>query len=133
ALAARGTRYARAVTSVPLTLPAHASLFTGQIPPGHGLRDNGLGALGAGVPTLATVLASRGYATAAFVSSRVLDRRFGLDRGFATYDERMAAERQGQHGYAERDAQAVTASALAWLSRVDARRPFFLWVHYYDP
>src|SRR4029079_4214882 len=123
ALAARGTRYARAVTSVPLTLPAHASLFTGQIPPGHGLRDTGLGALAAAVPTLAEVLAGRGYATAAFVSSRVLDRRFGLARGFQPSAEVIPAERIGAQGYAERDGAAVTAAALRWLGARGTARP----------
>ena len=133
ALAARGTRYLRALTSSPLTLPAHCSLMTGLDPPFHGVRDNGTAILPSSVPTLASVLATRGYSTAAFVSSRVLDRRFGLDRGFGLYDERMAAEREGEHGYPERDANAVTSAAIAWLSRRAAGNPFFLWVHYYDP
>jgi arylsulfatase A-like enzyme/Flp pilus assembly protein TadD len=132
-LAARGTRYARALTSSPLTFPAHATLLTGLDPPFHGVRDNGTAVLSPSLPTLATVLGGRGYSTGAFVSSRVLDRRFGLDRGFRTYDDRMAAERQGEHGYPERDARAVTSAALAWLSRVRRGRPYFLWVHYYDP
>jgi tetratricopeptide (TPR) repeat protein len=133
ALAARGTRYARALTSAPLTLPAHCSLLTGLEPPEHGVRDNGTQSLRGDVPTLATRLAARGYATGAFVSSRVLDRRFGLARGFDVYDDRMAAERIGEYGYPERDAAAVTTAALAWTARLPAGRPFFLWVHYYDP
>jgi arylsulfatase A-like enzyme/Flp pilus assembly protein TadD len=132
-LAARGTRYAGALTPVPLTLPAHASILTGLDPRAHGLRDNGIGSLPEDVPTLATALAERGYATAGFAASRVLDRRFGLGRGFATYDDAMAAERLGEFGYPERDAAAVTDAALAWLERRPAERPFFLWVHYYDP
>jgi choline-sulfatase len=133
ALAARGTRWARALTAAPLTLPAHSSLLTGLDPPFHGVRDNGAAVLPASVPTLATALAARGYATAAFIASRVLDRRFGLARGFQTYDDRMAAEHQGEHGYPERDARAVTSAAIAWLSRRAAGSPFLLWVHYYDP
>lgn len=132
-LAARGTRYARALTPSPLTFPAHCSLMTGLDPPFHGVRDNGTATLPSSLPTLATVLASRGYATAAFVSSRVLDRRFGLDRGFETYGDGMVAEREGEHGYAERNAEAVTSAALAWLSSLKRGKPFFLWVHYYDP
>lgn len=132
-LAARGTRFARALTPSPLTLPAHASLLTGLAPRAHGLRDNGIGSLPDDVPTLATVLAERGYATAAFVASRVLDRRFGLDRGFAVYDDAMAAERLGEFGYPERDAAAVTEAALGWLAERPKEKPFFLWVHYYDP
>ena len=133
ALARRGTRFERALTAAPLTFPAHASLLTGLDPPFHGVRDNGTAILPESLPTLATILGGRGYATAAFISSRVLDRRFGLARGFETYDERMAAERQGEHGYPERDARAVTSAALEWLSRRARGRPFFLWVHYYDP
>ncbi len=132
-LAARGTRYARAITPSPLTLPAHASLLTGLEPPEHGVRDNGAAVLPPGLPTLATVLDGRGYATGAFVASRVLDRRFGLDRGFDVYGDRMAAEHVGQYGYPERDAAAVTSAALAWTAGLPAGKPYFLWVHYYDP
>ena len=132
ALAARGTRFTRALTAAPLTLPAHCSLMTGLEPPHHGVRDNGLGALPAEVPTLAAALRARGYATAAVVASRVLDRRFGLDRGFDTYDDRMQAERIGEQGYPERDGAEVTEAALRWLKK-PRRGPFFLWVHYYDP
>jgi arylsulfatase A-like enzyme/Tfp pilus assembly protein PilF len=132
ALAARGARYARALAPSPLTLPAHGSLLTGLDPPGHGVHDNGTAALPGGLPTLAQVLADRGYATAAFVSSRVLDRRFGLDRGFTVYDDRMAAERIGEYGYPERNAAAVTDAALAWAASRPRGRPYFLWVHYYD-
>jgi arylsulfatase A-like enzyme/Flp pilus assembly protein TadD len=133
ALAARGLRYAKALSPAPLTLPAHCSLLTGLDPPAHGVRDNGTAALAAGVPTLANVLSRQGYATAAFVSSRVLDRRFGLDRGFGVYDDRMAAERIGEYGYPERNAEAVTTAALAWAAKRPRGRPYFLWVHYYDP
>src|SRR6185503_13023091 len=82
ALAARGTRWSGALAPAPLTLPAHASLLTGCEPPEHGLHDNGAGALPSDLPTLATLLAGE-LDTAAIVGSRVLDRRFGLARGFA--------------------------------------------------
>jgi arylsulfatase A-like enzyme/Tfp pilus assembly protein PilF len=133
AVAARGRRYTLALTASPLTLPAHASLLTGLDPHAHGVHDNGTAALPAGLPTLATVLAARGYATGAFVASRVLDRRFGLARGFDAYDDAMTAERTGEQGYPERDAAAVTTAALAWGNARPAARPYFLWAHYYDP
>ncbi|HEX4440282.1 MAG TPA: sulfatase-like hydrolase/transferase [Thermoanaerobaculia bacterium] len=132
ALARGGTRYLRALAPAPLTLPAHCSLMTGLDPPAHGVRDNGASALPDDVPTLAAALAAGGYATAAFVGSRVLDHRFGLDRGFAVYDDAMTAEEVGEQGYPERRAAAVTDAALAWAERRPAGRPFFLWVHYYD-
>src|SRR4249919_727136 len=85
-LAAAGVRFDQALSSVPLTLPSHASLMTGRQPYSHGVRNNGHFSLAADVPTLAEAFTARGYETAAFVSSFVLDRQFGLDRGFAHYD-----------------------------------------------
>jgi tetratricopeptide (TPR) repeat protein len=133
ALARGGVRFRNALTPSPLTLPAHCSLLTGLEPPAHGVRDNGVASLPAGIPTLAEAFAARGYRTAAFVSSRVLDRRFGLARGFEIYDDVIVAERIGEQGYPERDAAAVTGAALAWAAGLEAGRPYFLWVHYYDP
>ncbi len=131
-LARAGTRFSNALTPSPLTLPAHCSLMTGLDPPRHGVRDNGVGSLPEDVPTLAAALARRGYATGAVIASRVLDRRFGLARGFETYDDAIVAEQTGEQGYPERDAAAVTGAALAWASKLPAGRPYFLWVHYYD-
>jgi arylsulfatase A-like enzyme len=132
ALAASGVRFTHALTPVPLTLPAHASLLTGLDPNQHGLRDNGQGVLAPAIPTVAEAFRSAGYATLAVVGSRVLDRRFGLARGFELYDDRMAAERTGEFGYPERPAAAVVAAALAAAEAVSAARPLFLWVHFYD-
>ena len=132
-LAAAGVRYARAVAPSPLTLPSHATLLTGLDPLEHGVRGNGTGALPPDVATLAGSLGGCGFATAAVVGSRVLDRRFGLDRGFERYDDAMLAERVGEYGYPERPADAVTDAAVRWLAGADPRKPFFLWVHYYDP
>lgn len=80
ALAAASVQFTAARTTVPLTLPAHTTLLTGQLPPSHGVRLNGQ-TLAAEVPTLATALKGAGYRTAAFVGAYVLDRRFGLARG----------------------------------------------------
>ena len=132
-LADRGTRWARALAPAPLTLPSHATLLTGLDPPGHGLRVNGRRALGSRTSTLASELRGNGFATAAVVASRVLDRRFGLARGFDSYDDAILAERIGEYGYPERDAVAVTGRALAWLGGLPEERSAFLWVHYYDP
>jgi arylsulfatase A-like enzyme len=132
ALAAAGTRFDAAISPTPITLPAHATLLTGLEPPRHGVRGNGVFALPAEIPTLAEHLRRAGFATAAFVGAIVLDRHYGLDRGFAHYDDRMSlrhATRGG--GYAERRAEAVVDAALAWLANAPPR--FFAWVHVYDP
>lgn len=134
-LAAEGIRFADAVSSVPLTLPAHASIFTGLDPSNHGVRNNGEYRLDASQTTLAEVLQEHGYDTAAFVSAFVLDARFGLDQGFVRYDDRVDAAPGGKFGSLEsqRSAGAVTEAALGWLRTRQRQDPFFLWVHYYDP
>ena len=132
-LGRNGAVFRRALTAAPLTLPAHCSLLTGLLPPAHGVRDNGTASLPPDIPTLAEVFSRSGYRTAAFVSSAVLDRRFGLARGFDVYDDVLIAERVGEHNDPERDAASVTDAALAWAAKLERGRPYFVWVHYYDP
>jgi arylsulfatase A-like enzyme/Flp pilus assembly protein TadD len=139
-LASAGFRFPSAVSPVPLTFPAHASVLTGVLPRRLGIRDNGQ-TLGPAPPTLAEISKARGYATAAFVSGYPLARAFGLDRGFDVYDDRFShvpgsdPRRGSDPGTAnetlERRASETTAAAVSWLST--ARRPWFLWVHYFDP
>ena len=134
ALAARGVRFTQAIASTPLTLPAHASLFTGLAPPEHGVEVNGTTVLAGNVPTLAGAFAARGYATAGFVASRILDRQFGLARGFGHYDDQVHDEITPDGHVGERSAREMTDAALEWLKkRPGADQPVFLWVHYYDP
>ncbi|MFQ6103897.1 MAG: tetratricopeptide repeat protein [Candidatus Glassbacteria bacterium] len=132
-LAKSGVLFTRAYSSVPLTLPSHATIMTGMYPPGHGVRNNGNYRLPEGVTTLAELLSEAGYRTAAFLAAFVLDSRFGLDQGFKLYhDSFLNLESKAQtFEYAERDAGRVTELAVDWLK--DARSPFFLWVHYFDP
>ena len=130
-VAARGVRFDAAVSPAPLTLPAHASLMTALDPPAHGVRHNSIYRLGADIPTLAERLRDAGYATAAFVGAVVLDRRYGLDRGFDLYDDDISGRRSGALGFVERPAADVVDAALAWLESAPPR--FFLWVHLYDP
>lgn len=131
AIAARGVAFRNARTPVPLTLPAHATIMTGLVPPVHGVRENGIYRLDEKQPTLASLLRQRGYRTAAFVGAYVLDRRFGVNNGFETYDDRIAREADADVRLeAERTATQVVDAALRW-SPGDA--PFFMWVHLYDP
>lgn len=126
ALAQRSVRFTHAVTAVPLTLPAHTSLFTGLYPTRHGVHDNGQ-VLAAAVPTLAAQFKAHGYATAAFVSGFVLRHEFGLDSGFDRYDDTLPS---GDEGWRERRAPATVAAASAWIAQQNG--PWFLWVHFYD-
>lgn len=131
-LARDGVRFEQASAPVPLTLPSHASLLSGLLPPHHGLRNNGAGVFPGGTSTLATLLSGDGYRTGAFVGAFVLDRRFGLGRGFEVYDDEIPRDpTAGVVLEAERPGREVVDRALAWLGQ-DSSRPFFLWVHLYD-
>jgi arylsulfatase A-like enzyme/Tfp pilus assembly protein PilF len=131
-LATASVRFTNAQSPVPLTLPAHASILSGALPLHHGLRNNGAGSFPADQETLATVLSRNGYRTGAFVGSFVLDRRFGLDRGFETYDDEIARDPNADVSLeAERRADVVVDRALAWLRGGDPR-PAFAWVHLWD-
>jgi choline-sulfatase len=127
ALAREGYRFRAAVSPAPVTLPAHASIMTALAPRRHGARDNGQ-PLPPGPATLAEALRGGGYRTGAFVSGFPLSRAFGIDRGFAHFDDTLP---DGRPGRRERRAAATTAAAAAWIAR--APEPWFAWVHYYDP
>jgi choline-sulfatase len=125
ALAARGARYTQAYASVPETLPSHVTMLTGVFPATHTVHENARP-----IPATTEVAAERlrkaGYRTAAFVSSFILARQFGLSRGFDTYDDALPA------GSVERAARETTDAAIAYLSQ-KSTQSLFLWVHYFDP
>lgn len=125
ALAARGRRFLQAYATVPETLPSHVSMMTGLYPAGHGIHENGR-AFPATHPVLAEKLQQSGYGTAAFVSSFVLTKRFGVARGFGVYDDGLPA------GAVERSSKDTTDRALSHLARAGSQ-PQFVWVHYFDP
>ncbi len=133
-LAANGIRFSQAMASAPLTTPSHASILTGLHPPSHGVRNNGEAPLAQEQITLAEVLRTAGYRTAAFVSAFVLDKRFGLDQGFEVYDDRVARTHNPNSfgGRNERPGEATAQAAVAWLGRQSSAQPFFAWVHFYD-
>ena len=134
-LAAKGVRFENCYTPVPLTLPAHCSLFTGLWPIRHGVRNNAFYRLADDHVTLAESLKERGYDTAALVATYVLTAQFGLDQGFSLYDDRLVYG-EGLHSYdAEIPADKVYDKFGRWLLRQKEKptAPFFLWVHFYDP
>ncbi len=135
ALARSGMRFAQATTVVPLTLPAHSSLLTGTFPAWHGVRDNGGFYLGDDQTTLAEVLKAKGYRTGGFVGAFVLDRRWGIaqgfDRFFDEFDLEKYTDAAGMDAI-QRPGAEVVDRALEWLGS-ERNRPFFAWVHLYDP
>lgn len=126
--------FERAYTTAPLTTPAHASLFTGRMPFEHGVRLNGEHRLPQSEITLAEILRDNGYETAAFIGAFVLDSQFGLDQGFDHYDDDIEAHIVvGKNRLLrERSAAEVSRRAREWILR-RGRRPWFCWVHYFDP
>ncbi|MFN8549175.1 MAG: sulfatase-like hydrolase/transferase [Candidatus Eisenbacteria bacterium] len=129
-----GVRFTEMVTPAPVTTPAHASLLTALNPYRHGVRENTESALPQRFETLPELYRRAGYRTAAFVSSFVLDRRFGLSQGFDRYDDRLSGPEPGLGaGTVELPGAVTIARAARWLEEGrGASAPFFLFVHLYD-
>jgi len=139
AMAADGLLFEQALSSAPSTLPSHASLFTGKQPYAHGVRSN----LGYELPeanvTVAEVLHSRGYRTAAEIAAPVLARGRKLEQGFDFYRdpgltetvlEKFTAKEAGRRRLL-RDAEEITKAGIEFLNE-NRDRPFLLWLHYFD-
>jgi choline-sulfatase len=137
ALAADGVRFDDHATSAPITMPAHTSLMTSLWPPAHGVRDNGNFRASPALATWAERMKAAGYETHAFVSAAVLDSRYGLDQGFDTYDDDLAAEdAPPMFMIPNRPAARTVDRVLSWLDgwrQAPDRKPFFVWVHLFDP
>jgi len=133
-LAADGVVFEQATSTAPMTLPSHASILSGLIPPHHGVRDNGGFFLEEGTVTLAERLGDAGYATGAFVGAWVLDSRWGLSQGFDTYSDHFDLSKYKivNLGTVQKKGDEVMDLALDWLAGVKDRR-FFAWIHLYDP
>jgi len=134
ALAREGIVFDHATSTVPLTFPSHSSLFTGLVPPHHGVRDNGGFFLDEAKTTLAERLKQAGFATGAFVAAWVLESKWGLAQGFDTYSDKfdLSKYKVVSLGTVQKPGDEVMSDALAWLESVKQRR-FFAWVHLYDP
>jgi arylsulfatase A-like enzyme/tetratricopeptide (TPR) repeat protein len=132
-LAREGVLVEDAVVQVPQTRPSHASIMTGRHPYEHGIRDNYSPPLSRTTPTLASVLRDHGWDTAAFIGAYPVARPSGLNRGFTVFDDPFGAgDATTRQARTERRAAEVVDHALAWLGRPRSK-PFFLWVHLFDP
>ena len=143
--AEHGTLFAQAGAQVPLTLPSHASLFTSTYPIQNGIEENAE-PVPPGAVTLASVLQSHGYRTAAFVSSVFLEQRMGLNQGFDTYDSPfdytalsplsgsmfLGTQRNAPGAGRDRRVGALTVrAAVQWLN-ANRNQPVFVFLHLYD-
>lgn len=127
-----GVLFTHAISHVPLTLPSHCSLFTGNLPLKHGVRDNGYRLPDFNV-TLADFLKQKDYRTSAFVGAFPLDSRFGLNKGFDVYDDSYGSTNPVHDlSFIERKAEEVNIRAIRWITENKENR-FFVWIHYFDP
>ena len=91
-LANDGVVFERAISQVPLTWPSHAVILTGTYPFQNGVQDFTGPPLAPQFRSVAQAFKQHGYVTGAVVSAFVLDRSFGLARGFDSYDDAFSAE-----------------------------------------
>ncbi len=154
-LAVEGVLFQDATSQANTTGPSHATMLTGLHPFEHGAIENGV-PLWRRASTLADALGGSGYRTAAFVSGFTLvDQACGFAGRFQRYDDDLLAwsalapgcerlrlfetasdlaERCGVRVLrGDRPASETVDRALEWLERGSADRPFFLFVHLYDP
>jgi choline-sulfatase len=135
-----GHIFAEMVSPAPVTLPAHASLFTGDNPYRTGVRENTEYMLAPGTSTLAETFRDAGYSTAAFVAAFVMNARFGLGQGFDLYQDNLSGPEPGLRPYnIELPGEVVATRAARWIQDYvhrrgagEEKRPFFLFVHFYD-
>lgn len=123
-----------AVSHVPLTLPSHASLFTGLLPFQHGVRDNLGYRLGKSQETLATFLKKNGYATGAAVSAIVLDRGSGIAEGFDFYEDSIESRQTAEAiGRVQRPGDQTEKLLEGWIEKQAAGARLFAFLHIYEP
>lgn len=123
-LAKQGTLFEAAMSPMQMTRPSHSSLFTSLYPRDHGVVNNKI-SLEPGFRSLAEVFRDHGYTTAAFVGVTLLGPESGAERGFEHFDFPTAAR--------TRPAKQVVSAALEWLPERPRDKPFFLWMHLFDP
>lgn len=124
-LATDGVLFIDAIAQVPLTLPSHCSILTGDYPNYTGVHDNAGFFLKPHQPTLATILKAKGYHTGAFVGSSILNGRTGLARGFDQYSDLENAK------FSSRRGEQVMREALGWI-QAHQNQKFFAWIHLFD-
>lgn len=125
--------FENAYAHVPLTLPSHVSMLTGQLPPDHGVRNNiGYPFHGRKQETIPSFLHQHGYATGAAVSAYVLRGATGLRDAFDFYDDKMDVRGGVAQSDLQRPGSTTAAIASQWIDK-QTDRPFFFLLHLYEP
>jgi choline-sulfatase len=135
ALAAEGVRFANAYAQVPITLPSHTVILSGTYPMFNGVRDFTSTGIPPSIGLISEAFVRQSYATAAFVSAFVLDGTWGFRKGFQVYDDHFDSRQfeTENPGNIQRRGSETVDRLLAWLRRRPAAKPFFVWLHLYDP
>lgn len=131
-LAAEAVLFEQAQAPVPVTLPSHTSMFTGEYPPVHGVRYNGMFHVAESSVMLAERLKEAGFRTAAIPAAYPVARETGLAQGFEVYRDLFSETKGTLATNAERTAEEVTRLGLEWLRGVGEDARVFLWLHYFD-
>ncbi len=125
--AERGIVFENAYSPIPITVPAHATLFYSLPPHELGIYNNGqIFQPRQDLQSLPEIFQKNGYRTGAFISLGVLQAKFNLDIGFDVYADQPHPRRWYL------TAAEVNERALLWLDRYKDQE-FFLWLHYSDP
>lgn len=122
AFADTSTLFEDCLAPLPLTLPAHVSLLSGQYPRDHTVQRNGV-VVPQDTVFLSEVLQGKGWETAAFISTHVLHRKTGFNQGFETFRFVRNSQTNGS---------LTTQAFTNWLEARETDGPFFALLHYYD-
>lgn len=125
-LAGEGVTFRRAASQWPLTSPSFAALMSSTYGHTNGLIRNTAQRMPDRPLMLAELLKAAGYSTWAAVGNVNLARFFNFNQGFDTYREIWREDD-------DRKTDRITRAGLGLLKRASAGRPFFLWLHYFDP
>jgi len=133
-IARAGAMAQHAMSHVPVTRSAHATLLSGRLPWELGVRDNLAPAEQPSSPLLAEILKGAGFRTEAFVSSIVLDRRGGFSRGFDQYDDNSPKTAGADLlETLQKPGPETLRAATAWLESQRGAERLCLWLHLYEP
>lgn len=126
-IARKGVLFSNAFSLIPITMPAHTSMFTSHHPYDVNVFNNG-DRFHHKFPMFTDLLERRGYTTGGFVSLGVLAATFGLAQGFDKYDDDF----DHTDGRSYKWASELNEAALPWIEK-NKNRKFFAWLHYSDP
>jgi len=126
--------FEKAYSHVPLTLPSHATIFTGTLPATNGIRDNLGYQMNAALPTLAEILKKGGYGTGGAVSTFVLNASSGIGRGFDLWEDQIDPTRPNEPlGLIQRSGAETEKLLAKWVESQPDDKPFFAFLHLYEP